>query len=140
MTVKLDSSLGFYENALRLTSQRQQVLASNIANADTPNYKARDFDFKTAMMIAMNPSAAAAATSSSAEEITQLNTLHLDAGSFSASKYTVLRKSKQNSQDGNTVDIDVERATFTENALRYESAITFENNEIKNLTLVLQGS
>ncbi|MEI6268611.1 MAG: flagellar basal body rod protein FlgB [Methylococcaceae bacterium] len=134
MTVKLDSSLGFYENALRLTSKRQEVLASNIANSDTPNYKARDFDFKTAMMNAMN-----ASSMPTAVEMTQINPLHLDAGSFSAGKYTVLRKSKQNSQDGNTVDIDVERAAFTENALRYESAISFENSEIKNLTMVLQG-
>lgn len=135
MTIKLDSSLGFYENALRLTSQRQQILATNIANSDTPNYKARDFDFKSAMMLAMN----ASSTPTSVEKV-QFNPLHLDAGSLSADKFAVLRKSEQNSQDGNTVDIDVERAAFTENALRYESAITFENNEIKNLTLVLQGS
>jgi flagellar basal-body rod protein FlgB len=135
MTIKLDSSLGFYENALRLTSQRQQILASNIANSDTPNYKARDFDFKSAMMIAMNST-----STPSSVEMGQLNPLQLDAGNFSTSKFAVLRKSKQNSQDGNTVDIDVERAAFTENALRYESAIAFENNEIKNLTIVLQGS
>ena len=134
MTIKLDSSLGFYENALRLTSQRQQILATNIANSDTPNYKARDFDFKSAMMAAMN-----ATSISSSIEMAQLNPLHLDAGNLSTSNFAVLRKSKQNSQDGNTVDIDVERATFTENALRYESAIAFENSEIKNLTLVLQG-
>ena len=134
MAIKLDSSLGFYENALRLTSQRQQVLASNIANADTPNYKASDFDFKTAMMVAMNNS-----STSSSLEMSQPNLMHLDVASLSSSQYAVLRKSKQNSQDGNTVDIDVERAAFTENALRYESAIAFENSEIKNLTLVIQG-
>jgi len=133
MTIKLDSSLGFYENALRLTSKRQEVLASNIANSDTPNYKARDFDFKTAMMDAMN------ASSATAVEIAQRHPLHLDGGSFAASKYAVLRKSIQNSQDGNTVDIDIERAAFTENALRYEAAIAFENDAYKGLTSILQG-
>lgn len=134
MTIKLDSSLGFYENALRLTSKRQEVLASNIANSDTPNYKARDFDFKTAMMDAMN-----ASSTTTAVEMAQRHPLHLDGGSFTASKYAVLRKSIQNSQDGNTVDIDIERAAFTENALRYEAAITFENDAYKGLTSILQG-
>jgi len=134
MTVRLDRSLGFYENALRLTSQRQQLLASNIANSDTPNFKARDFDFSAAIKDAMNHS-----MPTSAMEMAQSNSLHLNPDNGLASKYGFLRKNTQNNQDGNTVDMDVERVAFTENALRYEAAISFAHEEIKGLASVVQG-
>jgi flagellar basal-body rod protein FlgB len=137
MTGKLDNALGFYENALRFRSQRQQLLASNIANADTPNYKARDLDFGKAMQAAMTTSSSVV----SAAALTQTNSRHLS-GSLSLPKldaYVALRVPTQNNRDGNTVDMDVERNAFTENALRYETAVTLAHDDIKGLLSVLQG-
>ncbi|UOA08763.1 flagellar basal body rod protein FlgB [Methylobacter sp. S3L5C] len=138
MTGKLDNALGFYENALRFRSQRQQLLASNIANADTPNYKARDLDFGKVMQAALTNSRPIASVAST---LTQTNPGHLAAGSSLSGMdtYVALRTPMQNSMDGNTVDMDVERNAFTENALRYEMAVTMVQGDIKGLLSVLQG-
>ncbi len=138
MTGKLDNALGFYENVLRFRSQRQQLLASNIANADTPHYKARDMDFGKAMQAAMansNPIAA------NANALTQTKPGHLAAGSSLSGldAYVALRVPTQNNRDGNTVDMDIERNAFTENALHYEMAVTMVQGDIKGLLSVLQG-
>jgi flagellar basal-body rod protein FlgB len=137
MAGKLDNALGFYENALRFRSQRQQLLASNIANADTPHYKAKDLDFGKAMQAAMVNSSAA----SSVTALTQTNAGHLSATSSlpGVGAYVRLRAPTQNNMDGNTVDMDVERNAFTENALRYETGVTLVHNKIKDLLSVLQG-
>jgi flagellar basal-body rod protein FlgB len=137
MTGKLDNALGFYENALRFRSQRQQLLASNIANADTPHYKAKDLDFGKAMQAAMVNSS----TASSVTALTQTNAGHLSATSSlpGVGAYVRLRAPTQNNMDGNTVDMDVERNAFTENALRYETGVTLVHNKIKDLLSVLQG-
>lgn len=138
MTGKLDNALGFYENALRFRSQRQQLLASNIANADTPHYKARDLDFGKAMQAAM---ANSSPITSVAKALAQTNPGHLAASSSLSGMdtYVALRTPTQNSMDGNTVDMDVERNAFTENALHYEADVTLVNNKIKGLLNVLQG-
>ena len=138
MTGKLDSALGFYENALRFRSQRQQLLASNIANADTPHYKAKDLDFGKAMQAAL---AAGSSASSVTTALTQTNAGHLSATSSlpGVGAYVALRAPTQNNMDGNTVDMDVERNAFTENALRYETGVTLVHNKIKDLLSVLQG-
>ncbi len=138
MTGKLDDALGFNENALRFRSQRQQLLASNIANADTPHYKARDLDFGKAMQAAI---ANSSPTALNAGALTQTNPGHLAASStlFGLDAYVALRVPRQNNRDGNTVDMDVERNAFTENALHYEADVTLVNNKIKGLLSVLQG-
>ena len=137
MTGKLDNALGFYENALRFRSQRQQLLAANIAKADTPNYKARDLDFGKAMQAAMTASSPV----ESAVALTQTNSRHLSGPSSlpRLDAYVALRVPTQNSRDGNTVDMDIERNAFTENALRYETAVTLAHDDIKGLLSVLQG-
>ena len=132
MAGKLDEVFGFYENSLRLRVQRQQVLASNIANADTPHYKARDFDFAQVLQARLKASGSAAA-------LTQSSPAHLGGVASSPLPETQMRAASQNSLDGNTVDLDLERAAFAENALRYEASVTLANAQIKSLMTVLQG-
>lgn len=124
MTSKLDELLHFHQQALNLRSQRQQVLASNIANADTPGYKARDFDFKAAL-------AAAVAPPPKSEPFS---------GAPVAPQPELLYRSViQPSVDGNTVDMDVERAQFAENAVRFEANVTVINNQIRMMLAAIQG-
>ncbi|MBI5330007.1 MAG: flagellar basal body rod protein FlgB [Betaproteobacteria bacterium] len=118
MFSKIDQEVAFVKTALSLRGQRQEILAANLANADTPNYKARDLDFQTALR-----SAAGAARAGLQMERTASR--HLDvsgsAGASSAAGDRIkYRAALQPSLDGNTVDVNVERANFTENALHYQ--------------------
>ncbi|MBY0238004.1 MAG: flagellar basal body rod protein FlgB [Burkholderiaceae bacterium] len=137
MLGKLDDHLRFNETALSLRSQRQTVLASNIANADTPNYKARDFDFSAALKGAVDRNGAQQPLKTTAGKHfptpTQAGMLLPDG---TALQY---RGTVQGAVDGNTVDMDVERNQFADNALRYEAAITFINSQIKGLMTAIQG-
>lgn len=129
---RLDDALSFHENALRIRSQRQQLLASNIANADTPNFKAKDLDFGKAMQAALT-------SQKSATLMAQTNAQHLSAPNVLQSSALYERKPLQNNLDGNTVDMDTERNEFTENALRYEVGLSLAHDDIKKLLNVLQG-
>lgn len=137
MVGKLDDALRFQQTALSLRAQRQELLASNIANADTPNYKARDIDFSTALKNALansgEPSAARLTTSAPA---------HLAGGNPNTlpdGTPVLYRNATQGNVDGNTVDADVERNQFTDNALRYEAGLTLIGAQIKNLLAAVQG-
>jgi flagellar basal-body rod protein FlgB len=132
MAGRLDDALGFYQSSMRLRVQRQQVLASNIANADTPNYKSRDLNFAQVLQANLK-------TASGSAALAQTNPAHLAVGGSSQQPETQLRAASQNSLDGNTVDLDVERAAFAENALQYEASVTLANAQIKGLMTVLQG-
>ena len=135
MASKLDNALFFQRQALNLRAYRQQVLAGNIANADTPNYKARDFEFETALKGAL------AGRSEGALSMARTNAAHLSGPESSAagSARLMYRTPAQDSADGNTVEMDVERAEFAENALRYEASLTFINSRIKGLMTAIQG-
>ena len=137
---KLDEALRFQETALSLRAQRQQVLASNIANADTPNYKARDIDFNSALTQAMSHIAPQGAAGPAG--LARTAPAHL-AGSAPGQTMNgvplLYRGVHQGSVDGNTVDMDAERNQFTDNALRYEASITLIGAQIKNLLAAIQG-
>ena len=130
---KFDEAIAFQSKALGLRAYRQQVLAENIANADTPNFKARDFSFKSALDSAM----AGRATGGLAMERTAPG--HLSGTTGRALADLKFRQPMQSSADGNTVEMDVERAEFAENALRYEASLTFINSRIKGLMTAIQG-
>lgn len=129
---KLDDYLRFHELSLSVRSQRQQLLASNIANADTPNYKARDIDFNVAMNVALDKTQAA-------QSLSRSTNTHLAGAPVIAGVPPEFRKEVQGNVDGNTVDMDVERNAFTENALRYEASLTMINMQIKSLLTAIQG-
>lgn len=133
---KLDSIFGFQQQALALRAQRQQLLASNIANADTPNYKARDIDFTKALK------QAAAASSAAGEPVmlTRSDPAHL-AGATGETVDGVpvqYRVPTQPSVDGNTVEMDYERAQFADNALHYEADLTAVNAQIHSMLAAIQ--
>ncbi|MDR0933930.1 MAG: flagellar basal body rod protein FlgB [Burkholderiaceae bacterium] len=145
MAGKLDELLGFHEAALRVRSQRQQVLASNIANADTPNYHARDIDFKAALQVALNGAQTEKGpVGKNPLAMTEPGHLPERAGKeegqeMAAGVPLMYRKMMQGSVDNNTVDMDVERNQFMDNALRYEASVSIVSNQIKNLLAVIQG-
>ena len=135
MLNRLDDMLNFHSQALRIRDQRQQVLASNIANADTPNYKARDLDFKATLQGALNgaPAAGSGALATTAPG-------HLAAPPGLAAEAGLLyRTPAQGSVDGNTVDMDSERAAFADNTIHYEFNLTRINQQIKSLLAAIQG-
>jgi flagellar basal-body rod protein FlgB len=117
--------------ALRVHELRNEVLASNIANADTPNYKARDIDFSAALRGAQDGQLQLARTSTGHSDAPSINR-----GGIS----TEYRVPTQPSLDGNTVETDVEQAAFAENALQYRAALTFLNGQIRTLHLAIKGS
>jgi flagellar basal-body rod protein FlgB len=137
MLNSLDSALSFHQDALRIRGQRQELIAANIANADTPNYKARDIDFNAAMKSAI------AGVSQDRFNTSKTSAQHLDGAPSSASSgrpgEALFRPIMQNSVDGNTVDMDVERNQFADNAIRYEASLTMINSELKKMLSAIQG-
>lgn len=136
MIGKLDQALRFNETALSLRAQRQEMLASNIANADTPNYKARDIDFGKALQGAL----AKPGVSATAGELAKTASAHLSSAKTGPGGAPLLyRTIAQGNIDGNTVDMDVERNQFADNALRYEAGLTMISSQIRNLLSAIQG-
>ena len=139
MIGKLDQALNFHEAALRLRSERQQALASNIANADTPNFKARDFDFGQALQNAVGRKAGTPALAANLALSAAGHHAGNGAVTTAGAPSLLYRTGVQGGVDGNTVDMDVERNQFTDNALRYEASITMINSQIKNMLTAIQG-
>ncbi len=134
MTSRIDDALSFQSKALGLRAYRQQILAGNIANADTPNYKARDFDFSVALKDAV------AGRSSGDLPLATTAPGHIQgtAGSSGATRL-MYRTPAQDSVDGNTVDMDLERSAFSENALQYQAGLSFITHQLKMLMSSVQG-
>ena len=150
------NSLDFHTKALVLRAERQRQLASNIANADTPNYQARDFSFKDALGQATGGSTSGAgslamtapqAGRSLGTAAGQTDTRHMplpgmgglggsEAGGASTRGYAL---QTQPSLDNNTVDLDRERAAFADNAVRYEATLRFINGQSKTLLSAITG-
>ena len=130
---KLDGLFQFHQSALNLHAHRQKLIASNIANADTPGYKARDIDFVAALKNAQ----ASQSVQGKAQPAT-LKPLGADPNSPLGAEL-MYRSAVQRSVDGNTVDIDVERAQFAENAVRYEAQTMFLSSQIKSMLAAIQG-
>ena len=120
---------GIHEQALLLQGQRVGVLATNLANADTPNYKARDIDFSA--VLSHSDAALLPMTATKAAHI-----MNDDATSTADLKY---RNPYQASLDGNTVEMPVEQAAFSENNVRYQASLGFINSTIAQLTLAING-
>ena len=139
MIDRLSDEFGFMQQAIALRAQRQEVLSSNIANADTPNYKARDFDFKTAMTNAMDQRSLQLPNTSL--ELT--NSRHIPGEATSASSSDVdmmYRLPYQPSLDGNTVDMDMERVQFADNTMHYESSLQLLSTDMKTMLQAIQQS
>ncbi len=132
----LDDLLNVQASALRVRENRQELLASNIANADTPNYKARDVNFSEALKQVVQSSqglrAPLALTTTSAGHIAGKTPSPISG----AVQY---RSDQQGSIDGNNVDIDKERMAFTDNAVHYEATVTLVTSNIHSMLAVIQS-
>ncbi len=135
MIDKLDASLRFHQEALNLRARRQEVLSANIAHADTPDFKARDFDFSSALAQAVDRGRQAHSLS-----MTATSSQHLSgSGQSSVEAELMYRTPSQSSLDGNTVEMDVERVNFADNAMRYEFNLTRISGQIKTMMAAIQG-
>jgi len=136
MIDKLDNELRFQQDAMSLRAERQQVLANNIANADTPNFRARDFNFSSELASALQKEH----TQGRGMTLATTSDRHLQASSTSLSSRDLLyRVPDQPSLDGNTVDMDRERAQFTDNAVRYQASLTFLTSRLQSLKTAMQS-
>lgn len=132
MTNRFDDQLSIQRAALGVLTYRQELLASNIANADTPHFKARDIDFRDAL------AGAVAGRKDASLGLSVTARGHLGGGMESRlAASTRYRTEFQPSIDGNTVNMDIERAAFAENALRLEAALSFINGSFKSQQLAL---
>jgi len=154
MLDKLDKELAFGREALDVRAYRQELLSSNIANADTPGYKARDVDFSTALAGALKKDGASATASNTATlkmaqpvsvsasgslavtakgHMSGTSTLTASGGSTDDYGRLAYRVPSQPSLDGNTVDLDAERVQFADNALHFEAGMTVMTSQIKSM-------
>jgi flagellar basal-body rod protein FlgB len=131
MLNRLTTTVDFQSQALLLRSERQRVLASNIANADTPGYQARDFNFKAALADATGGARAAAANQLGAPIARGASGLSTAPGERNPA--LTYATPSQTNLDGNTVDMDRERASFADNAVRYEATLRFINGSLRTL-------
>jgi len=128
--MKIDEAFGIHEHALRPRAARSEVLSANLANADTPGFKARDVDFASVLRKEMPGPVRIAAT--------QPGHIRNDAGPVAAGdlKY---RTPTQPSVDGNTVDIAREQVTFSQNAMQYQASLRFLDGRIRSLLTAIKG-
>lgn len=140
MIGKLDQALDFNAKSLLLRSQRQQLISSNLANAETPNYKAVDIDFSQTLLQATQSSAFRIGTEPLALRTTHF--AHLQADTMSAGIPLAIRyrTPSQPSIDGNSVDPDLEKAQFADNTMRYEAGLRILNGQLRGLQTVIQGN
>lgn len=130
MAISFDKVFGLHEQGLLLRSKRAEVIASNIANADTPGYKAKGMDFQQAMQ-------QAAKTQQTGVARTHEKHLNTDISISSDIKYRV--PNQPDTGDGNTVDAQVERNLYLQNSLEYQAGIQFLNGSIKGLKKAITG-
>ncbi len=124
----IDNSLNIHAAALMKRSERAEIIASNVANSDTPGFKARDMDFKMEMSRLMQ----------GAGRLATSHARHMEMDAIQSSNL-LYRVPTQPSENGNTVEGEAEQAAFTENAIRYQAGIHFLSSKVKGLKLALRG-
>ncbi len=132
MSINFDSALGIHADALRVRSQRAELLASNLSNADTPGYKARDIDF-SAVLKSVNADQSAVMTTSHQNHIATTQSLQ------ASNPHVQYRSTIQDSLDGNSVDEQVEQAQFMQNAIQYQASLDFLGGKFSGLMKAIKG-
>jgi flagellar basal-body rod protein FlgB len=136
MPLNLDQYVSVHATALDVRSKRGELIANNLANADTPGYQARDIDFRQAMARAAGQAPAAGV------QVSTTSAAHIGAGTDASAttnpdlKY---RTPLAPALDGNTVDAQVEQAAFAENAVRYQATLTFLSSKFRGLLTAITG-
>ena len=129
MAINFDKALGMHAQALALREKRSEVLASNLVNADTPGYKARDLDF-TSILKQNLPSGL---------NLERPQASHMAPSEHLLGARLMYRNPNQVSLDGNTVEAQVEQAKFAENAVQYQASLSFINNNLAGLMMAIRG-
>lgn len=129
MTINFDNALGVHAQALALREKRSELLASNMANADTPGYKARDLDFKSVLKQSL----------SSSQPLERTQQGHLSPSNELLSATMMYRTPQQASLDGNTVESHIEQAKYSENAVQYQASLRFINGRFSGLMSAIRG-
>lgn len=131
MAITFDKALGIHEHALVARSQRAEVLANNLANADTPGYKARDVDFQAMLKQATEASNGTA--------MSRTHPSHLDVSGSGGGNELLYRTPHQPSIDGNTVDAQQEQSRFMRNAMDFQASFEFLSSKFSGLTKAIKG-
>jgi len=132
MSISFANALGIHESALHFRSERASVLANNLANIDTPNFKAKDLDFKQALNQQMN--------SGSHFDVNTTNEKHIGGSSFAGTDDELLyRTPQQPSIDGNTVEDQIEHAEYMKNTLAFQASFQFLNSKFQGLRSAIRG-
>ena len=131
MAINFDKALGIHEKALVIRAKRAEVLANNLANADTPNFKARDIDFQKALQQAL---------SNQNSDLKRTHAVHLDSQLGSEIPGLSYRIPMQpDTGDGNSVDAQIEQTKFAENAMQYQASLSFLDGKFKGLVRAIKG-
>ncbi len=131
MSINFERAFGVHAAALEIRSERARVLAENLANSDTPNFKARDIDFSEALL---------QAKSNRMSGLRKTNDLHMDSKigqEIPGISYRV--PFQADTGDGNTVDAQIEQAKFAENAMQYQTTLRFLDGKVKGLIRAIKG-
>ncbi len=128
MTNSIKQQFEVFSKALEIRNRKNEILASNIANAATPNFKARDITFETELARSLNSG-----------PLSSTNNMHFSVSSKSLPGKVQYRQSLNPSMDGNTVELAVEQMEFAENAVRYQTTLSFINGKLQGLMSAIRG-
>lgn len=137
MPLNLNAYLGIEPDALKVYAQRAEVLAANLANADTPGYLARDIDFRAALAAASSQGGSAQPAAAGSGETAAASPA--GGGNLSTQQFLKYRVPLAPSLDGNTVDSQLEESKFAQNTVRFQAALTFLENRFSELTTAITG-
>lgn len=132
MAINFEKALGIHQHTLGVRSRRTEILAANIANADTPGYKARDIDFKDALLNAKSRTGVSLARTHDSHKFSQSFSM-----AQSGERYRI--GNQADTGDGNSVDAEVERNLFMKNSLEYQASLDFLNSKISSLRKAING-
>ncbi|MBR9856074.1 MAG: flagellar basal body rod protein FlgB [Gammaproteobacteria bacterium] len=130
MTISFDKAFGIHQHALVARSDRAELLAGNLANADTPGYKAKDMDFQSAL---------SQAQSNQGFSLSRTSQQHFAVELAPPGTVQFRVPNQPDTGDGNTVDIQTERNNYMENALQYQASLEFLNGKINGLMKAIKG-
>lgn len=134
MAISFEKAFGIHDSALLLSSRRAEIISNNLANSETPGFKARDIDFKSVLK-------AESAGRSSTFQMTRTHRGHIvpSSAGFGAQDEVLYRVPTQDTVNGNTVEEHVEHAEYAKNALRFQSEFTFLNGRVRGLINAIRG-
>lgn len=124
--ISFENALGIHPNALKFRIERAEVIAANLANVDTPNFLARDLSFEQVLNDQLKGDGTTSPT-------------HIPIGGAGGQSSPLYRIPNQPSSDGNTVELHLEQAAFTQNSLQFQTSFTFLNGKLKTLGLAING-